>query len=32
MWVKSKFTLHLNQKRIQRLMSELGIRAVIRTR
>lgn len=30
MWLKATYNLHLNPKRIQRLMSELGIKAVIR--
>lgn len=30
MWLKATYNLHLNHKRIQRLMSELGIKAVIR--
>ncbi|MBK5447587.1 IS3 family transposase [Bacillus sp. TH22] len=29
-WLKATYNLHLNHKRIQRLMSELGIKAVIR--
>ncbi|PHE88782.1 IS3 family transposase [Bacillus toyonensis] len=29
-WLKASYNLHLNHKRIQRLMSELGIKAVIR--
>ncbi|WP_142241247.1 IS3 family transposase [Bacillus thuringiensis] len=29
-WPKATYNLHLNHKRIQRLMSELGIKAVIR--
>ncbi|QWH64007.1 IS3 family transposase (plasmid) [Bacillus mycoides] len=30
MWLKATYNLHLNHKRIQRLMSELGIKSVIR--
>ncbi|PHE84271.1 hypothetical protein COF80_20135 [Bacillus toyonensis] len=29
-WLKATYNLYLNHKRIQRLMSELGIKAVIR--
>ncbi|MES9752879.1 IS3 family transposase [Bacillus wiedmannii] len=29
-WLKVTYNLHLNHKRIQRLMNELGIKAVIR--
>ncbi|MFJ1133988.1 IS3 family transposase [Bacillus thuringiensis] len=30
MWLKVTYNPHLNHKRIQRLMSELGVKAVIR--
>lgn len=30
MWLKVTYNLHLNHKRIQRLMNQLGIKAVIR--
>ncbi|MBJ7570900.1 transposase [Bacillus halotolerans] len=29
-WLKKIYRLHINHKRVQRLMNELGIRAVIR--
>ncbi|HDR7378584.1 TPA: transposase [Bacillus toyonensis] len=29
MWLKVTYNLHLNHKRIQRLMNQLGIKAVI---
>ncbi|QPW48795.1 IS3 family transposase [Bacillus thuringiensis] len=32
MWLKVTHNLHLNHKRIQRLMNQLGIKAVIRKR
>ncbi|WP_158211857.1 IS3 family transposase [Bacillus mycoides] len=30
MWLKATYNLHLNHKDIQRLMSELGIKSIIR--
>ncbi|TBX82490.1 transposase [Bacillus mycoides] len=29
-WLKATYNLHLNHKRIQRLMSELGVKTIIR--